>query len=148
MIFDVENSLWKSKIGTFWQTVTRWRLKIWEFHLTTVDSWPKTLPMLSARSWNSTTETHLLNIPNFWPTDTVRTVNDVLEDIHHYRSALYIVHLKTFLRAYWLHMWNKKCSYSCEKNIFDHFCQKNFVFGNTFFVQTTKKKWKWCMLGM
>ena len=29
MIFDVENSLWKSKIGTFWQTVTRWRLKIW-----------------------------------------------------------------------------------------------------------------------
>mgnify|MGYP006863675160 CR=1 FL=1 len=29
MIFDVENSLWKSKIGTFWQAVTRWRLKIW-----------------------------------------------------------------------------------------------------------------------
>ena len=29
MIFDIENSLWKSKIGTFWQTVTRWRLKIW-----------------------------------------------------------------------------------------------------------------------
>ena len=25
----------------------------------TVDSWPKTLPMLSAWSWNSTTETHL-----------------------------------------------------------------------------------------
>ena len=29
MIFDIENSLWKSKIGTFWQTVTWWRLKIW-----------------------------------------------------------------------------------------------------------------------
>ena len=29
IIFDLENSLWKSKIGTFWQTVTRWRLKIW-----------------------------------------------------------------------------------------------------------------------
>ena len=29
MIFDIENSLWKSKIGTFWQTITRWRLKIW-----------------------------------------------------------------------------------------------------------------------
>ena len=29
MIFDIENSLWKSKIGTFWRTVTRWRLKIW-----------------------------------------------------------------------------------------------------------------------
>ena len=29
MIFDIENSLWKSKNGTFWQTVTRWRLKIW-----------------------------------------------------------------------------------------------------------------------
>ena len=29
MIFNIENSLWKSKIGTFWQTVTRWRLKIW-----------------------------------------------------------------------------------------------------------------------
>ena len=29
MIFDVENSLWKSKIGTFWQAITRRRLKIW-----------------------------------------------------------------------------------------------------------------------
>ena len=29
MIFDIENSLWKSKIGTFWQTITRWRPKIW-----------------------------------------------------------------------------------------------------------------------
>ena len=29
MIFDIENSLWKPKIGTFWQTVTRSRLKIW-----------------------------------------------------------------------------------------------------------------------
>ena len=29
IIFDIENSLWKSKIGTFWQSVTRWRLKIW-----------------------------------------------------------------------------------------------------------------------
>ena len=28
--------------------------------MTTVDSWPKTLPMLSAWSWNSTTETHLI----------------------------------------------------------------------------------------
>ena len=27
--------------------------------MTTVDSWPKTLPMPSAQSWNSTTETHL-----------------------------------------------------------------------------------------
>ena len=30
--------------------------------MTTVDSWPKTLPMMSAGSWNSTTETHLLLI--------------------------------------------------------------------------------------
>ena len=29
--------------------------------MTTVDSWPKTLPMLSVGSWNSTTETHLLH---------------------------------------------------------------------------------------
>ena len=29
----------------FWQTVTWWRPKIWYFHLTSVDSWPKTLPM-------------------------------------------------------------------------------------------------------
>ena len=29
MIFDIENSLWKSKIGTFWQTATGWRPKIW-----------------------------------------------------------------------------------------------------------------------
>ena len=43
MIFDTENLFWKSKIGTFLRTVTRWRLKIWLFHLTTVDSWPKTL---------------------------------------------------------------------------------------------------------
>ena len=28
--------------------------------MTTLDSWPKTLPMPSAQSWNSTTETHLL----------------------------------------------------------------------------------------
>jgi hypothetical protein len=28
-IFDIENSLWKSKIGTFWPTVTGWRHKIW-----------------------------------------------------------------------------------------------------------------------
>ena len=27
-MFHIENSLWKSKIGTFWQTVTRWKLKI------------------------------------------------------------------------------------------------------------------------
>ena len=27
--------------------------------MTTVDSWPKTLPMMSVGSWNSTTETHL-----------------------------------------------------------------------------------------
>ena len=32
--------------------------------MTTVDSWPKTLPMMSVGSWNSTTETHL--IPAFW----------------------------------------------------------------------------------
>ena len=33
--------------------------------MTTVDSWPKTLPMTCAWSWNSTTETHLLwNV--FW----------------------------------------------------------------------------------
>ena len=29
MIFDIENSLWKSKIGTFWGTVRGWRHKIW-----------------------------------------------------------------------------------------------------------------------
>ena len=29
--------------------------------MTTVDSWPKTLPMPSAPSWNSITETHLVN---------------------------------------------------------------------------------------
>ena len=28
--------------------------------MTTVDSWPKTLPMPSIGSWNSTTETHLM----------------------------------------------------------------------------------------
>ena len=30
---------------------------------TTVDSWPKTLPMPSSQSWNSTTKTHLMCIP-------------------------------------------------------------------------------------
>ena len=30
--------------------------------MTTVDSWPKILPMMSVGSWNSTTETHLLYI--------------------------------------------------------------------------------------
>ena len=33
--------------------------------MTTVDSWPKTLPMMSVGSWNSTTETHLLGRPTF-----------------------------------------------------------------------------------
>ena len=28
MIFDIENSLWKSKIGSFWRTATGWRPKI------------------------------------------------------------------------------------------------------------------------
>ena len=28
-IFDIENSLWKSKIGTNWPTDTGWRHKIW-----------------------------------------------------------------------------------------------------------------------
>ena len=32
--------------------------------MTTVDSWPKTLHMMSAPSWNSTTETHLMIITN------------------------------------------------------------------------------------
>ena len=32
--------------------------------MTTVDSWPKTLRMPSAQSWNSTTETHLAYITN------------------------------------------------------------------------------------
>ena len=30
--------------------------------MTTVDSWPKTLPMPSVGSWNSTTETHLISL--------------------------------------------------------------------------------------
>ena len=29
--------------------------------MTTVDSWPKTLPKMSVGSWNSTTETHLVH---------------------------------------------------------------------------------------
>ena len=33
--------------------------------MTTVDSWPKTLLMPTARSWNSTTETHLIVNKNF-----------------------------------------------------------------------------------
>ena len=31
MIFDIENSLWKSIIGTFWQTVTRWKIESGNF---------------------------------------------------------------------------------------------------------------------
>ena len=31
MIFDIENSLWIPKIGTFWRTVSRWRLKFGNF---------------------------------------------------------------------------------------------------------------------
>ena len=36
--------------------------------MTTVDSWPKTLPMPSAGSWNSTTETHLTH-SGLWKQD-------------------------------------------------------------------------------
>ena len=32
--------------------------------MTTVDFWPKTLPMPSVGSWNSTTKTHLLHMPH------------------------------------------------------------------------------------
>ena len=38
--------------------------------MTTVDSWPKTLPMPSVGSWNSTTETHLVSI-----VQTLRKIN-------------------------------------------------------------------------
>ena len=34
--------------------------------MTTVDSWPKTLPMPSVGSWNSTTETHLVYTLRFF----------------------------------------------------------------------------------
>ena len=32
MIFGIENSHLKSTIATFWQTITRWRHKKWQFH--------------------------------------------------------------------------------------------------------------------
>ena len=51
--------------------------------MTTVDFWPKTLPMPSAQSWNSTTETHLVSI-------TYKTL----------RSTIHNYVLKTFLRSY------------------------------------------------
>ena len=45
MIFDKENSLWKSDFDTFWRPVSGWSHKIHWFHLNTVDtveySWQK-----------------------------------------------------------------------------------------------------------
>ena len=32
-----------------------------------------------------------------------------------------VMHLKNYLKAYWLHNWNKKCQYLWENNVFDHF---------------------------
>ena len=47
-------------------SVRFWGFLSKNFFSTTVDSWPKTLPMPSARSWNSTTKTHLVyNIENW-----------------------------------------------------------------------------------
>ena len=40
--------------------------------MTTVDSWPKTLPMTSVGSWNSTTETHLIFITDCGKADDQR----------------------------------------------------------------------------
>ena len=40
----------------------------------------------------------------------------------------HVMHLKKFLKAYWLHNWNKKCQYLWEKNVFDHFRQKIVLF--------------------
>ena len=37
MIFDIENSLWKSDFDTFWQPVSGWIHKIHWFHLNTVE---------------------------------------------------------------------------------------------------------------
>ena len=47
---------------------------------------------------------------------------------HLFLTYRYVMHLKKFLKAYWLHNWNKKCKYFCENNVFDHFCQKITLF--------------------
>ena len=40
----------------------------------------------------------------------------------------HVMHLKKFLKAYWLHIWNKKCKYLLEKYAFDHFREKIVLF--------------------
>ena len=55
------------------------------------------------------------------------------------------MHLKKFIKAYWFYIWNKKCQYLWENNVFDHFHQKIILFGGEkkfdgiFFVEVTKK---------
>ena len=40
----------------------------------------------------------------------------------------HVMHLKKFLKSYWLHNWNKKCQYLWENNVFDHFLQNIVLF--------------------
>ena len=40
----------------------------------------------------------------------------------------HVMHLKKFLKVYWLNNWNKKCQYLWENNVFDHFRQKIVLF--------------------
>ena len=126
MIFDIENSLWKSKIGTFWQSVTRWRLKIWYFHLNTVDSWPKTLLMPSAPSWNSTTETHL-NYIVFAYMDFIWPLRKHWLQIQLWKYLLRLIHLNVkwkrhhnLLYNFYWHLWYwNGCTYTIQCHLYN-----------------------------
>ena len=59
------------------------------------------------------------------------------------------MHLKKFLKAYWLHNWNKNANI-CEKTIFltifvkkSSFLGAKKKFDAIFFVEVTKKNKKW-----
>ena len=59
---------------------------------------------------------------------------------------MHVMHLKKFLKAYWLHNWNKKLFE--KKRFLAIFVKQLFFFGakknfdGKFFVEITKKKWK------
>ena len=91
--------------------------------MTTVDSWPKTLPMLSAWSWNSTTETHLRYTRLFLPIHSLGTKKSTLHNlpICAYHVSFFIYGAKERYYTTWAVQYDKKLSnVSNFKVFFDH----------------------------
>ena len=102
--------------------------------MTTVDSWPKTLPMLSARSWNSTTETHLSDsldvlqkinlctnkLDLYYITNRKRACHSLNDWKQHYSNSFVLKYIQlfciTFVAVYKLHKYLQQWSFEVWNN--------------------------------